>query len=252
MGSGGLQPCAGGRVLSGLPRLPVRLLLLALLLVGCADPAPGALDGDPEALRLLAFVDASAVADAFADLDSTAYDADLVVTQFAPDGSTVGRETVTLQRRPGGTTVERAGTGTLADDDSEAPTLSDPIAQALSDDPPYLDPVAGEAYRRTVLGDTTIGGARFRLVEAVLTDADSELGVRRVWAAVAEGGRVAAIEVERHTQSVLFDEDSRVRVDLAPHAGGWAPRTLTTDTQTDVPLSGAAHVRTEWAVRMAE
>lgn len=230
----------------------MRLLLLALLLVGCADPAPGALDGDPEALRLLAFVDASAVADAFADLDSTAYDADLVVTQFAPDGSTVGRETVTLQRRPGGTTVERAGTGTLADDDSEAPTLSDPIAQALSDDPPYLDPVAGEAYRRTVLGDTTIGGARFRLVEAVLTDADSELGVRRVWAAVAEGGRVAAIEVERHTQSVLFDEDSRVRVDLAPHAGGWAPRTLTTDTQTDVPLSGAAHVRTEWTVRMGE
>ena len=126
MGSGGLQPCAGGRVLSGLPRLPVRLLLLALLLVGCADPAPGALDGDPEALRLLAFVDASAVADAFADLDSTAYDADLVVTQFAPDGRPIGRETVSLQRRADGTAVERSGTGTLAEGDDEAPALRDP------------------------------------------------------------------------------------------------------------------------------
>jgi hypothetical protein len=231
----------------------VRPLLLALLLVGCAEPPPAPLEGTPEALRLLAFVDASAVADAFADLaaDSVAYDADLIVIEFEGDQE-VGRETVTVQRRPTGSDLERSGTGTLADDPSEAPELRDPIAQALSDDPPFLDPVAGEAYRRTVLGDTTIGGTRFRLVEAVLTDTRSELGVRRVWAAVAEGGRVAAIEVERSARSAIFDEDSRVRVDLVPHAGGWVPTHITTDTQTDVPLSGAAHVRTEWRVRMAE
>ncbi len=247
-----MQPRAGGRVLTATAPPTVRPLLLLVLLAGCADPAPASSSADPEALRLLAFVDASAVAEAFADLDRTAYTAELRVADLGADGEEVGRETVTLRRSGERTEVDRAGTGTLAGGADTAPALSDPVAQALSDDPPYLDPVAGEAYRLAVLGDTTIGGARFRRVEAVLTDDRSELGVRRVWAAVADGGRVASVEVERRADSAIFDESSRVRVDLVPHAGGWVPRRVATDTWTDVPLSAPAHVRTEWRVRVAE
>ncbi|WP_420455231.1 hypothetical protein [Rubrivirga sp.] len=229
----------------------MRPLLLLVLLAGCAGQDPAPISGDPEALRLLDAVDAHAVADAFDDLGRTAYTADLVVTALDGDRE-IGTETVTLRRTAAGTEVERSGTGTLAVGAETAPALADPIAQALTDDPPYLDPVAGQAYRRTVLGDTTIGGARFRLVEAVLTDGRSELGVRRVWAAVSEGGRVASVEVERAADSAIYDEASRVRVDLAPHAGGWVPRRVETDTRTDVPLSAPAHVRTAWRVRPAE
>ena len=186
------------------------------------------------------------MADAFADLDAAGYEADLTVTTLGDKGRPLGREAVSIASGPDGT---RVVSGTPLED--EAPRLRDPIASALSDDPPYVDPVAREAYRLAVVGDTTIGGVGFRLVEAVLTDTEAEQGVTRVWAAVTEGGRVGAIEVDRRANAAIYTERSRVRVDLAPHAGGWTPRRVVTDTQTDVPLSDPTHVRTEWAIRPA-
>ena len=62
-------------------------------------------------------------------------------------------------------------------------------------------------------------------------------------------GEVGAIEVDRRSDSAVYDESSRVRVDLAPGPGGWVPRRVVTDTRTDVPLSDPAHVRTVWTVR---
>lgn len=229
----------------------MRPLALALvLLAGCADPAPPVAPADAEAARLLEAVDASAVADAFAALDGTTARADLVVTALDGDRE-AGREALTVTQTPRGVAVSaRTASGTLADAADAPPRLRDPIAHALSDDPPYLDPAAREAYRLTVLGDTTIGGVAFRLVEATLVDPASGLGIRRVWAAVTDAGRVAAVEVEREARSTLYDEASRVRVDLAPHAGGWVPRRVVTDTRTDVPLSPPSHVRTEWTVRV--
>ncbi|PAP78241.1 hypothetical protein [Rubrivirga marina] len=220
------------------------LALLALAAVGCADPDPAPPPADPEALRLLDAVDASAVADAFADLDADGYEADLTVTTLGAGGQPLDRETVAIAYGSNGT---RVLAGTPQED--EAPRLRDPIASALSDDPPYVDPVAREAYRLAAVGDTTIGGVSFRLVEAVLTDTTAEQGVRRVWAAVTEGGRVGAIEVERRADAAIYTERSRVRVDLAPHAGGWVPRRVVTDAATDVPLSPPSRVRTEWTIR---
>ena len=240
-----MQPDAGRRVLTAPALLPVRPLVLAAvgcaLFAGCADPDPAPPPASAEALRLLESVDASAVADAFADLDALGYRADLTVTTLGPDRQPVGRETAT---------VVHDGTPSAEPPDAEGtPRLVDPIASALSEDPPYVDPVAREAYRLAVVGDTTLGGVRFRLVEATLTDPDAEQGVRRVWAAVADGGRVGAIEVDRRAESAIYTEASRVRVDLAPHAGGWIPRRVVADTRTDVPLSDPAHVRTEWTIR---
>ena len=224
-----MQPRGGGRVQTAVPAPPVRTLpLLALLALaaGCADPAPEAAStADPEAARLLEAIDRDALADAFARLDRTPHRARLVVTS-----------------------TDEAGAETRETADDDGTRFRDPVAAALTEDPPYLDPAAREAYRLAVLGDTTIGRTRFRIVEAALVDPASELGVRRVWAAVTEAGTVGAVEVDRQAASALFGERSRVRVDLAPHGDGWLPRRAVTHTWTDVPLSAPARVRTEWTV----
>lgn len=216
----------------------MRLLALAFLLAACADaPAPAPRASDAAALALLESVDGDAFADAFAALDAAGYRARLVVEADPPAGATV------IVGPTGDVTLEDV-TGAI----DGTPRLRDVVAQALSSDPPYLDPAAREAYRLSVVGDTTIGDVAFRIVEAVLADPSSELGVRRVRAAVTEGGLVGAIEVDRAAASALFDEDSRVVVGLAPHAGGWVPRRVVTESRTDVPLSEPRHVRAEWTV----
>ena len=225
-------------------RLSVCLVLLA---AGCTADGPAGAVADTEADRLLAAVVASAVAPAFeragryrADVEVSVYDAHVVA----------GHETATVVEDGDSVRVlDRTARGVLAGDDGGRPRLRDPIGPALPQDPPYLDPAVREAYRVAVLGDTAIGGAAFRRVEAVLTDGARQLGVRRVWAAVGAGGQIGAIEVDRQSESAIYDETSRVRVDLAPGPDGWVPRRVVTDTRTDVPLSEPARVRTVWTVR---
>ncbi len=230
--------------------MPARLLVcLALLALsaGCADEAPAPVSAETEAERLLSAVVASAVAPAFerarthrADVTVSVYDAHVVA----------GQETATVVQAGDSVQVtDRAARGVLSGDATAAPRLRDPIAPALPQDPPYLDPSIREAYRVSVLGDTMIAGTPFRRVQAVLADESRQLGVRRVWAAVGADGQVGAIEVDRRSDSVLYDETSHVRVDLAPGPSGWVPRRVVTDTRTDVPLADPAHVRTVWTVR---
>lgn len=228
----------------------MRPFLLALLVpvalaavAGCADPDPAPPPADPEALRLLEAVDASAVAEAFDALQARAYEADLTVTTLGDAGEASSPETFTVDHA-GGTVPEDAG-------DDAGPRLRDPIASALPEDPPYVDPVAREAYRLGVVGDTTIGGADFRLVEARLTNPAAESTIELVRAAVTDDGRVGAIDVRRRADAAIYTEASRVRVDLAPVGGTWLPRRIRTDTQTDVPLAEPSHVRTEWTIRPA-
>lgn len=225
-------------------RLPV---LLAALLAGCSADAPPPPAVETDGSRLLAAVTADAVAPAFARADR--YRADLTVSVY--DAHVVaGRETATVWQTADSAWVEeRSAVGVLSDREPGQPRLRDPIAPALPQDPPYLDPAVRDAYRITVRGDTVIGGAPFQRVEAVLTDERRELGVRRVWAAVDAQGRVGAIEVDRRMGSAIYDETSRVRVDLAPGPDGWVPRRVVTDTRTDVPLSDASRVQTVWTVR---
>ena len=211
------------------------MFLPALALAACSEPAPPAEPADAEGAALLADVDGEAFAQAFDRLAATPYAAELSVTTEAGGEKTT--ETAQAHNRPGESVVETAG----------AVRLRDPIASALTGDPPYLDPATRDAYRVEVLPDTTVSGVRLRRVEAVLTDADRELSVRRVRAAVDPSGRVASVEVERRTGSAVFSEDSRVRVDLDPVSR--LPRRVVTDSQTDVPLSPPRRVRSAWTVR---
>lgn len=226
---------------------PAACLALLAACAGCAADAPAAAAPDTEADRLLAAVVTSAVAPAFERARS--YRADVTVSVY--DAHVVaGRETATVVQDGDSVRVtDRTASGTLAGAGAPAPRLRDPIGPALPQDPPYLDPSVREAYRVSVLGDTVIAGEPFRRVQAVLVDESRQLGVRRVWAAVDADGRVGAVEVDRRADSAVYDETSRVRVDLAPGPGGWVPRRVVTDTRTDVPLSDPAHVRTVWTVR---
>ncbi len=223
------------------------LLFAAVALAGCSDDAPAPPPADDRASRLLSAVTADAVAEAFER--ASTYRAEFTVSVY--DAHVVaGQETATVvQTADSAWVAERTASGTLANVEPGQPRLRDPIEPSLPQDPPYLDPSVREAYRISVLGDTTIAGTAFTTVEAVLRDGDRQLGVRRVWAAVGADGQVGAVQVERYTDSAIYDETSRARVDLAPGPGGWVPRRVGTDTETDVPLSAPAHVRTVWTVR---
>jgi hypothetical protein len=233
----------------------MRLAPLLLALAACsaeAPPPPAASAATAEADRLLADVDRQAVAAAFARAQRLGYTARLVVTEEDADGEALGREALTVRATPRSVTVAgREAAGTLAGSDAEeVPRLRDPLATALSDDPPYLDPSIRDQYRRAVVGDTVVAGRRLALVEAVLVDAQTEQSVRRVRAAVdPETGRAVVVEVERAMESAVFDETSRVRVALAPGPdGALLPRSVETDARVDVPLAPPRRVRTEWTV----
>ena len=223
------------------------LLLAAVALAGCSGDDPTPPPADDRADRLLSAVTADAVAGAFeraatyrADLTVSVYDAHVVA----------GQETATVVQTADSAWVsDRTASGTLANAEPGQPRLRDPIEPSLPQDPPYLDPSVRDAYRIAVLGDTTIAGTAFTTVEAVLQDDDRQLGIRRVWAAVGADGQVGAVQVDRHTDSAIYDETSRARVDLAPGPGGWVPRRVVTESETDVPLSAPTHVRTVWTVR---
>ena len=227
------------------------LAVLILLAAGCAaDVAPaGALS---EADRLLQNVTQDAVAAAFARLDSLGYAADLEVTQRDDAGAVVGESTLALRGRGGAVEVAgRTGSGTLAEPAEVAPRLRDPVAGALPAEPAFVDPASRDQYRRAVVGDTTVAGHRLRLVEAVLVDGEGEQQVQRVRAAVEpETARPVVVEVERRADSVVYTEASRARVALAPGPGGaWLPRSVETETRTDVPLADPVRLRTVWTVR---
>ena len=212
-------------------------LVLLLGLAACTPDAPA--DGSPtDADRLLARVAPAALAPAFAALDARDVTADLVVALASDEGAPSERR-YALRQRDGEATTE----------DGPAPRLQDPLAAALPEDPPYADPASRDQYRRAVVGDTVVGGRRLALVEAVLTDPDAEQGVRRVRAAVdPASGQPIVVTVHRALSSAVFDEQSRVSVELMPDGDGWLPRRVETDTRTDVPLSPGRRVRTEWTV----
>ncbi len=229
------------------------LFLLVPLLVGCEPGTPAATSADTEADRLLAAVTPGAVDAAFDALASRTAQADLTVTESEGAGTRVGETTVRLLLTPGDPRVlDRSGAGTLADTSNVPPRLRNPLDTALPDDPPYVDPASRDQYRRAIVGDTVVAGRRLRVVEAVLADAEAEQGVRRVRAAVdPETGRAVTVVVDRAAASAVYDEQSRVRVELAPaEAGVWLPHIVETDAQTDVPLAPVRRIRTLWIVRL--
>ncbi|MEM1117208.1 MAG: hypothetical protein AAF845_16870 [Bacteroidota bacterium] len=227
-----------------------RLAPLLLVLAACADDPPVAgPPSDPEAARLLEAVVPDMDASAFQDLARRPYTASVRVEVFDGAGEVVGTETATVEHTDGGTVArDRAVTGDL--ELREGPlVLRDPLPATVPEDPSYLDPAAREAYRFMARGDTTISGRRLRLAEAVLTDTDRTHAVQRVRAAVdPASGTAATVEITRAADAIVYDEDSRVRVDLWPTADGWLPRRVVTDTQTAVPFSEPRRVRTTWTV----
>ncbi len=237
------------RPLPGFVR-PASSFLLVLFLAACEAGSPSAAASDAEADRLLASADPATIDAAFEALAARTVLADLTVTQSDGDGQTLGTTTARVEVTPDGARVLRqSGDGALATPPDEPPRFRNPLDTALPDDPPYADPASRDQYRRAVVGDTVVAGRRLQVVEAVLADAEAEQGVRRVRAAVdAETGRPVTLAVDRAATSAVYDERSHVRVELAPVGSAWLPRTVETDTWTDVPLAPARRVRAVWTV----
>ena len=225
------------------------LVFIGAALAACSDDVPPAA-GSADADSLLAAARPEAFEAAFEALAARDALVELAVTERDASGAVVGEAAFRLQRTPAGTRVLRqSGTGTLEASPDSAPRLGNPLDTALPTDPPYTDPASRDQYRRDVLGDTTIGGRALRRAEATLANAEAEQGVRHVVAAVDPAtGHPVLIEVDRAANSAVYDEASRVRVELADVAGTWLPRRILTDSRTDVPLAPPRRVRAEWTV----
>ena len=121
-----------------------------------------------------------------------------------------------------------------------------PLPAFLSDEPPYLDAAAREQYATRVLGDTTVAGQTARLVEArFVPDSRRTQAIRLVRAAVSDT-TLLWIHVERESESVLYDERSRLRAGIARAGGALVPGHAEIQTATDVPASPPRDLETRW------
>lgn len=226
------------------------LLVASLFAAACGSDAPAGVSASPEADRLLAAVDPASFAEAFEALADRDAVVRLGVAELDGSGQPIGLSRLRLQLTPRGARVLRqSGRGSLAEPAAEVPRFLNPIDTALPDAAPYADPATRDQYRRAVVGDTMVAGRRLRVIEAVLADPDAEQGVRRVRAAVdPETEQPVVIEVDRAAQSAVYDEQSHVRVELAPNGQTWLPHRVETDTRTDVPLAAPRRIRTVWTM----
>lgn len=188
-------------------------LFLLLALAACAEAPVESPPHDPEADRLLASV------------TGDAWDAVWTTASARP----------LAFERPGGDVL-----------DALPPN---PLPAFLSDEPPFLDAAAREQYETRVLGDTTLAGQPATLVGArFVADSRRTQPVRSVRAAVTASGTLLWIDVQRESESVLFDEDSRLRAGLAVAEGAFVPGYAEVTTRTDVPASDARDLSTSWSL----
>lgn len=240
--------------LSSAPFLGV-LLLGASLLGGCAREPAAPAPRDARADSVLAGVRADALAPAFERLHAAPFEALVRTEALGDDGQVLGTEVLRVRFALGSgyTLAERQTEGALAGTAPAAapPRLEDPLPRLLPDDPPHATPSLREQYATELRADTLVQGRALTLARARFVPARGrKQPVQRVEAGVEEG-RLMLVDVRRTMRSFLLNEDSRVRVELAPAAGGDVPRRVVAETAVNVPLAPPRRQRVTWTVTEA-
>jgi hypothetical protein len=151
-----------------------------------------------------------------------------------------------LGRMVKGTGLASTGAGTPA---------TDLTRQVLPDEPAFLSRRNRHAFTYRLLPDTTLAGGPARVVAVRArpsTDGDRQT-VRSARLYIdAATGQLLGVHLHRVRRSLLFDEDTRQRVHIRPASGrtpppdsaaAWVPAETHFETQLDVPLRPARHVR---------
>ncbi|MDX1421008.1 MAG: hypothetical protein R3181_13670, partial [Rubricoccaceae bacterium] len=226
-----------------------------LPIAACADPpAPPPEEGDDEAFALLTRLDVSAIAEAYSRLDRYAYTAEVRLS--AHDGAGARAASRTVERHPtddgiAERLVSSEGDEAMAQGWDATVRLVDPLPALLPDEPAFLSARSREDYRYR-LADTLLGGARHRVVEAVLRpEAGGEQVIRRARFLLApRTDRILGAEVVRRSASVLYDETAEASVRLRPGPGGaFVLDSAVVETTVDVPGASPRRLRLAQRVR---
>lgn len=253
-------------------------MLVALLLVGCgggeddalpafaaealADTTVFARDAADRAraLALLDTVQAATMDSAFARLDRVAFTR-MVRTSQVPEGGASATVTQVLRYGAGNdpAAVVRADTaGTFPEgrflastpDLDRRPTGL--AADAVPSGPAYANPRTQAAYAYAVRRDTLSGGVPVLVVEARLRpDAAQRPAIRRARLFLTpDTHALVGLDVVRVNRSLLFDETSRITVELrrGPEgtavAGAWVPRLVRTHAEVGARLRDPLRLET--------
>ena len=127
-----------------------------------------------------------------------------------------------------------------------APMTGNLAPGVLPEEPAYLSPRSREAYAYRRLPDTLLAGrpAQVLDVRARPSTGDNQ-DVRHVRLYVDRAsGILAAVTLERRSQSILFDEETRLFAQIQPADGGWQPAAAQYETRIDALLRAPQWFRT--------
>lgn len=234
------------------------------MVAGCGAPAEDQLplvspqEAD-SAFALVTGMDESAFRAAFEGVFARPFERTIRTEEVDRTGSVTAYVERRLRHEPSGEgvrthvlTADSAGRfdfGFLRGFVSGPPTYEpvDVAEHVLEEDPAYASPRSRDAYHYRFLPDTTLAGARVRVVEVTARpEAQDVQHIRRIRFYVAPAGRtLVGLAAHFGREAMFFDEETTVWASVRPAGGGWVPDVLRSDTRLDVPLRPPQRFRSE-------
>lgn len=186
-------------------------------------------------------IDITVLDSAFVALQNTPYELQSTISQYDAEGNQEGQlsqhsrfELVDGEQIQTAISLDREG---VLDSDSteRAGTPANALSSILSENPDYLNVRTRDRYVFRLTPDTTINGRSHKAVQAsLLASFHNELPTRTATYFVDSLDVLQGLDVERITNSTLFQEDSRTTIWLQKTPNEvLIPATITTSTLID-------------------
>ncbi len=162
-------------------------------------------------------------------------------------GFSGGERVQEVRRRDSSGTFDFGLVGRFVSAENEPGFPEDLAPHLFPEDPPYLSPRSRALYAYRLRPDTLWADRTTRVVDMVAgAEARQNRPLRRARFYVDAATRqLVGFHLERLSQTLLFDEASRLflRLEPAPDSG-WVPAEVRAQVQTRFPLSAAQQMRT--------
>lgn len=234
--------------------------LFLLLFAACGDGGiPDAADpAEDEVFDFMASRSLTTVADAFEHLDEFSYTTQLTLEEFDADGRVRSSESRTVRRTPTADGVQESVLGANSTGTSLASNplgaLSrpvNPLFAVIADEPAYASRRTRDRYAYEMRADTTLLGRGVQIVQATLHDESAdEQPIRYARYFINTSGEIVGVDVQRQTESALFDEKTHVTVFLQPGPdGSLLPADSFSETIIRTPTNAPKRLRMTQSVR---